>query len=93
MNGHDISITDYALLAGCIAYFVCPADLIPDFLPAIGFADDAAALTMGFKSLYKIFSQSSKDSAMAKAAEIFGKNFDPELAAKIVSGKMASMKK
>src|SRR4051812_8737936 len=30
------------VLAGAIAYFVMPLDIIPDILPVIGFADDAA---------------------------------------------------
>jgi uncharacterized membrane protein YkvA (DUF1232 family) len=33
-----------AALIGTLAYFVLPADLIPDFLPALGYADDAASL-------------------------------------------------
>ncbi|MDE6338437.1 MAG: DUF1232 domain-containing protein [Muribaculaceae bacterium] len=86
-------IIDYAILAGGIAYFVCPADLIPDVLPVVGFTDDAAAITMTFKSAFNIFSQSSKDSAVSKAAEIFGKNFDAELAANVVAGKVGKKKK
>ena len=31
-------------LIGTLAYFVMPADLVPDFLPALGYADDAASL-------------------------------------------------
>ncbi len=33
-----------AILLGALAYFVMPADLIPDFIVALGFADDAAVL-------------------------------------------------
>ncbi|EIM25304.1 YkvA family protein [Microvirga lotononidis] len=32
------------ILFGAIAYFVFPADAISDFLPLLGFADDAAVL-------------------------------------------------
>lgn len=32
------------ILAGAIAYFVLPADAIPDFILPIGYADDAAAI-------------------------------------------------
>ncbi|WP_229426606.1 YkvA family protein [Microvirga alba] len=32
------------ILMGAIAYFVLPTDAIPDILPLIGFADDAAVL-------------------------------------------------
>lgn len=31
-------------LFGTLAYFVLPADLVPDVLPALGYADDAASL-------------------------------------------------
>jgi uncharacterized membrane protein YkvA (DUF1232 family) len=31
-------------LFGALAYFVLPADLVPDFVPALGFTDDAAVL-------------------------------------------------
>jgi uncharacterized membrane protein YkvA (DUF1232 family) len=33
-----------AVLVGAVAYFVLPADLIPDVLPVIGYTDDAAML-------------------------------------------------
>jgi len=31
-------------LVGTLAYFVIPTDAMPDFLPALGFVDDAASL-------------------------------------------------
>jgi len=33
-----------AALLGALAYFVLPFDFIPDFLPLVGFTDDAAIL-------------------------------------------------
>jgi uncharacterized membrane protein YkvA (DUF1232 family) len=33
-----------AALIATLAYFVLPADLVPDFLPALGYVDDAASL-------------------------------------------------
>lgn len=33
-----------AILFSALAYFVLPLDLIPDFIPVLGFSDDAAAL-------------------------------------------------
>lgn len=32
------------VLLGAIAYFVLPADMIPDILPMVGFTDDASVL-------------------------------------------------
>jgi uncharacterized membrane protein YkvA (DUF1232 family) len=39
---------------GALAYFVLPADAVPDFLPALGFTDDAAifAATLQLVSAY-----------------------------------------
>jgi uncharacterized membrane protein YkvA (DUF1232 family) len=36
-------------LIGTIAYFVVPADAIPDMLPVLGFTDDAAVLAAAIK--------------------------------------------
>ena len=33
-----------ASLVAALAYFILPADAVPDLLPALGFADDAAVL-------------------------------------------------
>jgi uncharacterized membrane protein YkvA (DUF1232 family) len=33
-----------AALVGALAYFVLPTDLTPDFLPVLGYTDDAAVL-------------------------------------------------
>jgi len=38
-----------ATLVAAIAYFVLPADAIPDVLPVIGFTDDAAVLATAIK--------------------------------------------
>ena len=38
-----------AALLGAIAYFVLPDDLIPDYIPVIGYADDAAVLAAAMK--------------------------------------------
>ncbi len=36
------------MLLAALAYFILPFDLIPDMLPVLGFADDAALLTAVF---------------------------------------------
>jgi uncharacterized membrane protein YkvA (DUF1232 family) len=38
-----------ATLVAAIAYFVLPADAIPDVLPVIGFTDDAAVLATALR--------------------------------------------
>jgi uncharacterized membrane protein YkvA (DUF1232 family) len=36
-------------LVGAIAYFVLPFDVVPDFLPVLGFTDDAAVLATAIR--------------------------------------------
>ena len=79
----SVGIKDILILAGAIAYFVIPTDLIPDFLP-MGFADDIAALTAAFKSGKKIFSAISVEKAEKKTHEIMGDNFDEATAVRMV---------
>jgi uncharacterized membrane protein YkvA (DUF1232 family) len=36
-------------LMGALAYFILPVDVVPDFLPLVGFGDDAAVLALAIK--------------------------------------------
>ncbi len=36
-------------LMGALAYFILPIDVIPDFIPFLGFTDDAAVLALAIK--------------------------------------------
>ena len=38
-----------AVLVGAIAYFILPDDLIPDYIPVIGYTDDAAVVAAAVK--------------------------------------------
>jgi uncharacterized membrane protein YkvA (DUF1232 family) len=38
-----------AALLGALAYFVLPIDLVPDILPVLGYADDAAVLATALR--------------------------------------------
>ncbi len=40
-----------AVLMGAVAYFVTPADVIPDFVAGFGFTDDAAVLVAAIKAI------------------------------------------
>ncbi|HEY2070549.1 MAG TPA: YkvA family protein [Rhizomicrobium sp.] len=41
------------ILLAALAYFVMPFDAIPDFLPIIGFSDDAAVMALAFRMVSK----------------------------------------
>ncbi len=56
-------------LIGAIAYFVLPFDAIPDFLPVIGFTDDAAVLSGAIKlvagHILPVHRQAARDKLIA----------------------------
>jgi len=50
-KNYSLSPQTYAVIAGALAYVVLPFDVIPDFLPGIGFIDDAFVIATVMKQL------------------------------------------
>jgi uncharacterized membrane protein YkvA (DUF1232 family) len=48
----DIPIGSIIAIVGALLYFLSPIDLLPDFLPAIGLADDAAVIALALKLVH-----------------------------------------
>ena len=47
----EISTSTYVAIAGALAYVVMPMDLIPDFIPGLGFIDDMFVVGFVMKSI------------------------------------------
>ena len=56
------------ILFGALAYFVMPIDVVPDFLPLFGFADDAALLAAALKTVSDAIRPEHRDAAKRKLA-------------------------
>ncbi len=67
-----ISKRDKLLIIGALGYFILPVDLIPDFLPALGYTDDLAALVLAFIKVKQCITQEVKEKAEAKLRQWFG---------------------
>jgi uncharacterized membrane protein YkvA (DUF1232 family) len=52
-----------AALVGALAYFVLPADVIPDVLPLIGYTDDAALLAAAIRLVASHITPDHRDAA------------------------------
>jgi uncharacterized membrane protein YkvA (DUF1232 family) len=52
-----------AALVGALAYFVLPYDFVPDLLPALGFADDAAVLAAALRMVAAHIRPEHRDAA------------------------------
>ena len=59
-----------APLVAAIAYFVLPMDAIPDFLPVLGFTDDAAVLAAALKLVSDHITPRHRESAKIKLTEL-----------------------
>ena len=59
-----------AVLLGAIAYFILPTDLIPDYIPVIGFIDDAAVLAGAVKIVSSHITPDHREAARARLQRI-----------------------
>jgi uncharacterized membrane protein YkvA (DUF1232 family) len=54
-----------AALIGALAYFILPFDFVPDFLPVLGFTDDAAVLATAIRLVATNIRAEHRDAARA----------------------------
>ena len=71
MIDRDTPLQAKLVIAGALAYLVCPVDLIPDFLPA-GYADDMSAIVAAYKMAEAYVTPKVKARARKKTADLFG---------------------
>ena len=46
-------VNKYVVLALCVLYILCPLDILPDFIPVLGWGDDVTAAVIGLRALFK----------------------------------------
>jgi uncharacterized membrane protein YkvA (DUF1232 family) len=59
-----------ATLIGALAYFVLPFDAVPDFMPVLGFTDDAAVLATALKLVASHMQPRHRDAARDALARV-----------------------
>ncbi|MGP1387125.1 MAG: YkvA family protein [Thainema sp.] len=65
-------------IAGALAYWILPVDMIPDVLPAVGFTDDLSAITAALASIAMSITPEMKTKAKAQTAALFNEQDIPE---------------
>lgn len=65
-----------AVIAGALAYTVFPADLIPDFLPVVGWGDDAAMIAWAGYEVVSSVNDKHREKARTKVAALLGDEAD-----------------
>jgi uncharacterized membrane protein YkvA (DUF1232 family) len=61
-----------AVLVGAITYFIVPTDLIPDYIPVIGFSDDAAVVGAAVKIVASHIKPEHREAARRTTARLRG---------------------
>lgn len=61
-----------AVIAGALAYTIFPADLIPDFIPAVGWGDDAAMIAWAGYEVVNSINEQHREKAKSKVASLLG---------------------
>ena len=72
LKSPDVPLEDKAKIYGALGYFILPIDLIPDFIPVVGYSDDVAALAFALHAVWKNVTPEIKEQAQRKLREWFG---------------------
>ncbi len=67
---HATPLQVKAALLGALAYFVLPFDVIPDFLPVLGYTDDAAVLATAIRLVAAHILPAHRDAARRVLQEL-----------------------
>ena len=71
---------DKTTIIGALGYFILPLDILPDFIPMVGFTDDLSAILLALHAVWKNITPEIKAMAAAKASELFGDFNQQEIA-------------
>lgn len=73
------------LALGVAAYALSPIDLIPDFIPILGYLDDLVIVPLGLMLVLRLIPADVAASSRAKASDAMDKPTSPAMAAIIVA--------
>jgi len=76
LASQDPSVPWYAkvVIAGVIGYLLSPIDLIPDFIPVLGFIDDFIIVPLGILLAIKLIPEPVFQACRARAMETLNQN-------------------
>ena len=80
LKSSNVSLKDKAIISGALGYFILPIDIIPDYIPIIGYTDDFTVLYYAYKRVKSKIDDSIREKAKNKLNSIFGNYEQSEIA-------------
>jgi len=62
-------------IIGALGYLISPLDLVPDFIPVVGYSDDALAIAFALAAAQMYITDEVKQKAKDRIREILGDKF------------------
>ncbi len=75
LKREDLPVKVRLLILGALGYFILPVDVLPDFIPVLGFADDLGVLAAAVTAVAMYADEGVKAQAEKKLAQILDGNF------------------
>ena len=71
MQSPSMPAKDKAIVIAVLGYFILPVDVVPDFIPALGFTDELAALAWALKTISSNITPEVKEKAQQRCDNLF----------------------
>ena len=73
LQSKEVPVKTKTLIIGALGYLILPADLVPDFIPALGFTDDLTALMVALRTVNKYITPEINRQAKEQTDKLLGK--------------------
>ena len=75
LKSSHVSNTEKAIICGALGYFILPIDIIPDYIPFIGYTDDLTVMIYAYNRVKSNIDDNIREKAKYKLHSILG-NYD-----------------
>ncbi|RKI98081.1 DUF1232 domain-containing protein [Butyricicoccus sp. 1XD8-22] len=75
LKSPDLPKQQKLLIVGVLGYFILPTDLLADFLPMVGLADDIAIIMKAISVIYSSITDEMKEEGHQLLEKVFGDKY------------------